>query len=102
MPLRDHFQPPVSPFTSWEAFHAQWPAMIVLSLQKRLPRRYIANPRVHSGARIELDIATNRYDDPTVNIGDSADGHGNIAALAWAPPQPTLFRNDGLARTGWL
>jgi hypothetical protein len=51
MPLRDHFRSPLDKLTSWEQFHAQWPAMIVLALQRQLPRRYVAGPRVHSGAR---------------------------------------------------
>lgn len=48
MPLRDHFRPPLDDLTSWEGFHGQWPAMIVLALQHRLPRRYVAAPRVHN------------------------------------------------------
>ena len=32
MPLRDHFRPPLDDLTSWEGFHGQWPAMIVLAL----------------------------------------------------------------------
>src|SRR5436309_2449361 len=37
MPLRDHFRPPLANVTSWEGFHAQWPAVIVQHLRKKLP-----------------------------------------------------------------
>jgi len=37
MPLRDHFRPPLDDLTSWEGFHGQWPAMIVLALTRKLP-----------------------------------------------------------------
>jgi len=39
MPLRDHFRPPVDDLTSWEGFHGQWPAMLVIALNRKLPRR---------------------------------------------------------------
>ncbi len=56
--------PPLDDLTSWEGCHGQWPAMVVLALQGRLPRRYVAAPRVHSGSLIEIDVATYEKDDP--------------------------------------
>ena len=47
MPLRDHFRPPASKAASWEAVHGGWPMEIVRSLGRKLPRRYVAHPRVH-------------------------------------------------------
>ncbi len=64
MPLRDHFRPPLDDLTSWEGFHGGWPMMIVLALKRKLPRRYVAAPRVHSGSLIEIDVATYEKDDP--------------------------------------
>lgn len=58
MPLRDHFRPPLDDLTSWEGFHGQWPAMMVLALVRKLPRRYVAAPRVHRGGSVEIDAAT--------------------------------------------
>ena len=52
MPLRDHFRPPLDNQTQWEGFHGGWPMMIVAQLARTLPRRYVAAPRVHSGASI--------------------------------------------------
>jgi hypothetical protein len=62
MPLRDHFRPPTSKIASWEAVHGQWPAMIVLSLNPKLPRRYVAHPRVHLGSFAEIDVSAYERD----------------------------------------
>ena len=56
MPLRDHFRPPLDKTTSWEGFHGQWPAVIVMALNRKLPPRYLAEPRVHLGAYMEIDV----------------------------------------------
>ena len=58
MPLRDHFLPPLSDRRSWEGFHGGWPMMIVEGLNRRLPRCYVAEPQVHLGSAIEIDVAT--------------------------------------------
>lgn len=50
MPLRDHFRPPLDDMRHWEGFHATWPVRMVALLRRRLPRRYFAEPRVHSGS----------------------------------------------------
>jgi hypothetical protein len=68
MPLRDHFRPPLDNMRHWEGFHATWPVIIVSSLRSKLPRRYFAEPGIHSGARVESDVVT----------------------VTWAPPRPTL------------
>ena len=34
MPLRDHFRPPLDDIASWEELHGQWPAMIVMALNR--------------------------------------------------------------------
>lgn len=56
MPLRDHFCPPVSKTASWEGFHGMWPASIVRQLRKQLPPGYVAEPRVHLGTLMEIDV----------------------------------------------
>jgi hypothetical protein len=90
MPLRDHFRPPLDDLTSWEGFHGGWPMVIVQSLQRKLPRRYVAAPRVHSGALIEIDVATFEKDDPVPSFQDAGNGNGGVATAVWAPTQPTL------------
>ncbi|MGL6075777.1 MAG: DUF4058 family protein [Fimbriiglobus sp.] len=74
MPLRDHFHPPLSHRTSWEGFHGQWPAMMILELNHVLPEQYVAEPRVHVGAEIEIDIGTMETDPPAVANIDTQNG----------------------------
>jgi hypothetical protein len=90
MPLRDHFRPPLSDRRSWEGFHGQWPAMMVIGLSRKLPRHYVAEPQVHLGSSIEIDVAT--YDEDEVDFPSAADSGngGGVATAVWAPPRPTL------------
>ena len=91
MPLRDHFHSPVDDLTSWDIFHGQWPAMLVLALSRKLPRRYIAGPHVHSGAYIEIDVAAFERDEPDAPTFGADHGNGGETATAiWAPARPTL------------
>ena len=88
MPLRDHFRPPLDDVTSWEQFHAQWPAMIVLSLQRRLPPQFVAGPRVHLGSMIEIDVGT--FEQEESSHSSFGNGNGGVATAIWAPAKPTL------------
>jgi len=91
MPLRDHFRPPVDDLTSWDGFHGQWPAMIVLALARKLPRRYVAAPRVHLGSLAEIDVASFEKDDLDPSFTSVGDGNGGgVATAVWAPPRPTV------------
>lgn len=90
MPLRDHFHPPLDDETQWEGFHGGWPMMIVAQLGRVLPRRYVAAPRVHSGAAVEIDVAAYEKDAPERSAVSASQGNGGVAVAVWAPPQPTL------------
>jgi hypothetical protein len=91
MPLRDHFRPPLDDLPSWETFHGQWPAMIVVALVRQLPRRYVAGPRVHSGSSVEIDVATFEQDEPdSLAQTREAGNGGGVATAVWAPPRPTF------------
>src|SRR5437660_2971145 len=90
MPLRDHFRPPLDDLRHWEGFHATWPVMIVSLLRRKLPRRYFAEPRVHSGSSAEIDVATFENEGTAVLATGAGNGNGGIATAVWAPPQPTL------------
>jgi hypothetical protein len=91
MPLRDHFHPPLDNVTSWEGFHGGWPMMIVQALAPRLPRRYVAAPRVHSGTSAEIDVATYETDDADASpMGAGSGNGGGVATAVWAPSRPTL------------
>src|SRR2546423_15489601 len=91
MPLRDLSRPPLDELRHWEGLHGGWPMMIVAGLRRRLPRRYFAEPRVHSGSSAEIDVATfeNEGED-VLAVGDGNDHGGGIATAVWAPPRPTL------------
>jgi hypothetical protein len=91
MPLRDHFHPPLDSLLPWEGFHATWPVMIVARLRRRLPRRYLVLPRVHSGSSVEIDVATFHEEGGAPVAPGPGDGDaGRVATAVWAPPRPTL------------
>jgi hypothetical protein len=91
MPLRDHFRPPLSPRRSWEAVHGGWPMMIVQRLNRSLPDDYVAEPQVHLGAFVEIDVAAFEEGGREVpGAGGADDGGGGVATAVWAPPEPTL------------
>lgn len=91
MPLRDHFRPPLDDQRHWEGLHGGWPMMIVASLRRRLPSGYFAEPRVHSGASAEIDVATFEQEgDPARVAGDGNGSNGGVATALWAPPRPTV------------
>jgi hypothetical protein len=88
LPLRDHFRPPLDKFASWEELLGQWPAVIVQQLRKQLPSGYVAGPRVHVGAEIEIDVAT--FEKENAPFFGSAEVNGGVVTAVWAPPQPSL------------
>ena len=91
MPLRDHFRPPLDNIMSWEGFHGAWPTLIIMALNRKLPRRYAAAPSIHFGASVEVDVATYEKDTPDLPAwGDEAGNGGGVATAVWAPPRPTL------------
>jgi len=89
MPMRDHFRPPTSKAASWEAVHGQWPGMIVLGLNPRLPRRYVAHPTVHLGSAAEtLAVATElpAQDEYEVRVYDTERAQRLVAAIELVSP----------------
>src|SRR5712675_178484 len=90
MPLRDHFRPPLDDLRHWEGFHATWPVMLVAQLRKKLPHRYFAEPRVHSGSSAEIDVATFENEGEGVLAPGSGNGNGGVVTAVWSPPKPTL------------
>lgn len=85
MPLRDHFRPPVSTRASWEGFHGGWPMTIVQHMRKHLPPGYTAEPRVHLGAPMEIDVNTYELDDAPRLGGDGSSNGGTATATAALP-----------------
>ena len=89
MPLRDHFRPPLDNLTSWEGFHGGWPMVIVQHLRKKLPAGYVAEPRVHSGSQVEIDVAAYEKDDRP-SVSRTSEGNGGVATAVWAPARPSV------------
>lgn len=83
MPLRDHFREPLSRRRSWEGPHGLWPSTILLELNRHLPDRYVAEPRVHLGNQFEIDISM--LDEQPFDPAPPDD-----AAATFACPTPTL------------
>ena len=88
MPLRDHFRPPVSKKASWEGFHGMWPASIVQQLRKQLPPGYVAEPRVHLGTLMEIDVGT--LEGHVVPRTGAAERNGGAATAAWTATAPVV------------
>ena len=84
MPLRDHFRPPTVKVASWEAVHGGWPMEIVRSLARKLPRRYVAHPRVHLGNFAEIDLPA--QDEYEVRVYDNERGQRLVAAIELVSP----------------
>ncbi|MBX9583221.1 MAG: DUF4058 family protein [Gemmataceae bacterium] len=88
MPLRDHFHSPVNDLLTWEEFHGGWPMVIVQQLRAVLPPGYVAGPKVHAGARVEVDVSAYEKDGAPP-AGPSGEG-GGAATAAWAPARPSV------------
>ena len=88
MPLRDHFRPPVSKKASWEGFHGMWPASIVQQLRKELPPGYVAEPRVHLGTLMEIDVGALESADAPRTV--ATNGNGGPATSAWTGTAPAV------------
>jgi hypothetical protein len=82
MPLRDHFRPPLANRASWEILHGGWPMVIVQQLRTTLPPGYVAGPKVHAGAQVEIDVTAYESDDAPFPA-TSGDPPGGVATAAW-------------------
>jgi hypothetical protein len=64
--------------------------IIATNLNRKLPARYVAEPRVHLGSSIEIDVATFEEDQANFPATGEQGNGGGVATAVWAPPQPTL------------
>src|SRR5271163_4637485 len=90
MPLRDHFRPPVSKKSSWEGFHAMWPTCIVQHLRNQLPPGFVAEPRVHLGTLMEIDVGALEADDVLRGEASNGNGNGGTATATWTVTLPAV------------
>jgi hypothetical protein len=63
--------------------------VIVQQLRKQLPAGYVAEPRVHSGSQVEIDIATFEKDE-THSPSVRDESNGGVAVAVWSPPRPSI------------
>lgn len=96
MALRDHFHAPLDDLASWEGFHGQWPAMLVQALARQLPPDYVATPRVHLGAFVEIDMATYEHDQATSLSPLTGQSGGGRSTAMWAPARPSFTAETDL------
>src|SRR5262249_6555695 len=66
--------------------------MIVAALNRKLPPRYAAEPRVHLGASFEIDVSAYDTDESAAFAAAASGGvgGGGVATATWAPPRPTF------------
>jgi uncharacterized protein DUF4058 len=64
--------------------------MIVADLARVLPPQYVAAPRVHMGALVEIDVATYERDVGDRPLWTEGPSEGGVATAVWAPPRATL------------
>lgn len=94
MPLRDLFDPKRKGPASWDMFHGQWPAMLVLHLKKILPPGYMAGPLVHIGKlsvwpakpTTMFEAAEKEYDEYEVRIYHGGRERTLVAAIEIVSP----------------
>ncbi len=80
MPLRDHFRPPLDDSRSWDELHGAWPTVIVTALNRTLPPRFVAAPRVHLGTHAEIDVTDYETDAPVSAAAKTGGADGDLAA----------------------
>jgi len=90
MPLRDHFRSPLDDSRSWDELHGAWTTVIVMALNRKLPPRYVAAPRVHLGHDAEIDVTA--YDTEALDsaAAEARGAGGGVATAVWSPPRPTF------------
>jgi hypothetical protein len=86
MPLRDHFQPPLTNRSSWEELHGMWPSVMAMRLNKLLPPDYRCGVKIHLGALVEVDAAAFK-----MGHADEVQANSPDPGLAWEAAAPTLL-----------
>jgi hypothetical protein len=89
MPLRDHFLSD-STYLNWEPLHGGWPMIIAQRLNSFMPKEYVAQPHVHIGAIMEIDVGSLERESAYPTTSSTDDG-GGTAVATWAPPEPAIL-----------
>jgi hypothetical protein len=105
MPLRDHFHPPLKQLRHWESFHSRWINSIADALNEAMPEGYFAEPEVHAGATIEVDVGSFQSIEqgavsngpPAINSSDSGGTALAVLPMVYTPPLADLSVDTALA-----
>jgi hypothetical protein len=65
-----------------------WPASIVQQLRKQLPSGYIAEPRVHLGTLMEIDVGA--LETHEVHRAGATNDNGGTTAAVWTATAPSV------------
>jgi hypothetical protein len=67
-----------------------WPGEMVRQLRTRLPPGYVAEPRIHLGTLMEIDIGALEDEDTQRRPPPTATGNSGMVVTAWAGDQPVV------------
>jgi hypothetical protein len=89
MPLFDHFHGDLAG-RPWESFHSQWAGSIAADLNRRLPKRFIADAPMHLGMGVAADVA--EYEKrPTAGTTNGAPPSGSGGSSVAVAAEPELY-----------
>ncbi len=97
MPLFDHFHGPLAA-RPWESFHSQWAGCIAADLNRRLPKRFVADAPMHLGTGIAADVVEyeerNGMGQANGSTANGPSGNGGVALATetevYSPPETDL------------
>ena len=82
MPLFDHFHGPLA-WRPWESFHSNWAGCIAADLNRRLPKRLVADAPMYLGAKVSADVAeSERANCHRTNGAGRTEPNGGAVAVA--------------------
>src|SRR5262245_62079318 len=87
MPLLDHFRPPLYPRHAWESFHANWATRLADALTLLVPPEFQVEQACHSGARVEIDVATYEKTATAEELGRNGPGAVTQTIPTWTPAE---------------
>jgi hypothetical protein len=90
MPLYDIFHRPLSDVHHWQSLHNLWSGSIVADLNRRLPRRFLAEAPMSLGPFASADVSENELlTGPESANGPTGNGGVGLAVEIYAPPAVT-------------
>lgn len=86
MPLLDHFHPPLSQRRHWEALHTRWASALADQLNRDwLPENFFAEPQVHLGGQMQVDVATLKEEQSATGASATT-----TAVRTWTAPSAAI------------